>query len=73
QKKKKREKNKEENQCCYCCVWRTFSMVRGTKRCFFISCYPFIRCLGFEERRHRHHLHNHNRFLISLSLLFFCV
>ncbi|CAF1800321.1 hypothetical protein HID58_058070 [Brassica napus] len=63
--RKEKEKLKEENphQCCCYCVLPTFSMVRGIKRCLFLSCYPFIRCLGFEDRRHRHHLHNHNHFL----------
>ncbi|KAG5395605.1 hypothetical protein BRARA_E00182 [Brassica rapa] len=66
--RKEKEKLKEENhhnhhQCCCYCVLPTFSIVRGIKRCLFLSCYPFIRCLGYEDRRHRHHLHNHNHFL----------
>ncbi|ESQ52788.1 hypothetical protein EUTSA_v10017789mg, partial [Eutrema salsugineum] len=61
------EKKKEENHhqcCCCCCVWPPFSMFRGIKRCLFLSCYPFIRCLGLEERRHRHHLHHQNHFFL---------
>lgn len=75
-KEKEKDKTKAENhQCCCCCVWvwPTFSMVRGIKRCLFLSCYPFIRCLGFEERRHCHHLHNFNHFLWFLTPFFVCV
>ncbi|KAK1270682.1 hypothetical protein QJS04_geneDACA005823 [Acorus gramineus] len=44
---------------CCCCpcflISNIFSMIG---RCFFVACYPFIRCFGLDEHRHHHH-HSH--------------
>ncbi|XLU34739.1 hypothetical protein S245_070805, partial [Arachis hypogaea] len=52
-----KRKKKLKRSCCYCPCHAASCMFRGIGRCMFVTCYPFVQCMGLDEHRHRHHHH----------------
>ncbi|GMP69687.1 hypothetical protein CsSME_00028854 [Camellia sinensis var. sinensis] len=47
--------------CCCCPCFLVSAIFRGLGRCLFVTCYPLMRCFGFDEHRHhQHHHHSHS-------------
>lgn len=40
------------------CLYTFYVVGRIIGRCLLIVCFPVIRCFGWDEFRHQHHLHH---------------